>query len=131
MTKSDENRLTGRQTKALPHFAASLSIEGACKAANISKETFYNWIKEPLFKAELERLRNEIVDDAVNQLKISTTKAAETLVSLLDREDRPAIQRAAANDILSHVMKFMELKEIEVRLQTLEAAHNPGGKYEI
>jgi hypothetical protein len=33
MTKSDENRLTARQIKALPHFSASLSIEEACKAA--------------------------------------------------------------------------------------------------
>lgn len=124
MTKTDDNRLTPRQIKALPYFAACLSVERASKEANISKDTFYKWIKEPSFKAELERLRNAIVDDAINQLKISTTKASETLASLLEREDYPAIQRAAANDILSHVMKFMELKEIEVRLTALEVAQS-------
>ncbi len=60
-------------------------------------------------------------------LLIYTVNFTDPLVSLLGREDCPAIQRAAANDILSHAMKFMELKEIEVRLQMLEAAHNPGG----
>ena len=44
--------------------------------------------------------------------------------SLLEREDYPAIQKAAANDILSHVMKFMELEEIEVRLTALEVAQS-------
>lgn len=120
MTKTDEIQLTPRQLKALPFFAASSSIEMACKAANISKDTFYKWLKEPLFKKELDKLRSEVVSDAVNQLKISTIKAASTLFNLLDREDFPAVQRSAANDILGHVTKFMELKEIEERLINLE-----------
>lgn len=127
MTKTDENRLSSRQVKALPYFSVISSVEGACKKANISKETFYKWIKNPLFKTELERLRNSIVDDAISQLKTNTTKATETLVCLLERDDCPAIQRAAANDILNHVLKFMELKEIEDRLKTLEAARELKG----
>lgn len=120
MTECDTNELTDRQLKALPFFASSTSIEAACREADVSKETFYRWIKEPLFKSELDRLRNEIVSDAVNHLKIITTKAATTLSSLLDREDIPGVQRAAANDILGHVMQFMKLKEMEERLKRLE-----------
>lgn len=120
MTEYDKNELSDRQLKALPFFAASASVESACREADVSKETFYRWLKEPLFKAELDKLRNEIVSDAVNHLKIITTKAAATLSTLLDREESPAVQRAAANDILGHVIKFMELKEIEERLKKLE-----------
>lgn len=120
MTETDENQLSPRQLKALHFFASSSSIDGACKEAEISRDTYYLWIKQPLFKSELEKLRNEIVNDAINQLKINTTKAATTLVSLLDRSDSPTIQRATANDILGHVIKFMELKELEERLSRLE-----------
>lgn len=120
MTESDENQLTARQQQALYFFVGSSSIESACREADISKETFYQWLKKPSFKSELERLRNEVVNDAVNHLKSSSTKAVTTLESLLSRDDSPAVQRAAANDILGHVVKFMELREFEERLLKLE-----------
>lgn len=126
MTESDQNRLTSRQLNALPFFAASSSIEAASREANVSKDTFYKWLKDPLFKSELDKLRNEIVTDATNHLKSMTTKAAMTLSALLDREDSPGVQRAAANDILGHVAKFIELKELEERLLKLE--NNPRNK---
>lgn len=120
MTKSDTLSLSKRQEQALPIFASNLTIEEACERAGISRNTFYEWLKEPQFKSELDRLRNEIVNEAVNQLKITSTKAARTLADLLERDDSPTVQRAAANDVLGHVMKFMELKELEDRLADIE-----------
>jgi len=120
MTESDKLSLSKRQTQALPIFASNLTIEEACERAGISRNTFYEWLKEPQFKSELERLRNEIVNEAVNHLKITSTKAAKTLGDLLERDDSPTVQRAAANDVLGHVMKFMELKELEDRLADIE-----------
>jgi predicted DNA-binding protein (UPF0251 family) len=120
MTESDKLSLSKRQTQALPIFASNLTIEEACERAGISRNTFYEWLKEPQFKLELDRLRNEIVNEAVNHLKITSTKAAKTLGDLLERDDSPTVQRAAANDVLGHVMKFMELKELEDRLADIE-----------
>jgi transposase len=120
MTESDKLSLSKRQAQALPIFASNLTIEEACERAGISRNTFYEWLKEPQFKSELERLRNEIVNEAVNHLKMTSTKAAKTLGDLLERDDSPTVQRAAANDVLGHVMKFMELKELEDRLADIE-----------
>lgn len=120
MTKNDTFNLSTRQQQALPLFASNLTIEEACERAGISRNTFYEWLKEPQFKLELDRLRNEIVNDAINYLKSTTTKAARTLANLLEREDNPSVQRAAANDVLGHVMKFIELKELEERLTEME-----------
>jgi DNA-binding CsgD family transcriptional regulator len=120
MTESDNLSLSKRQKQALPIFASNLTIEEACERAGISRNTFYEWLKEPQFKLELDRLRNEIVNEAVNHLKITSTKAAKTLGNLLERDDSPTVQRAAANDVLGHVMKFMELKELEDRLADIE-----------
>lgn len=120
MTESDKLGLSKRQTQALPIFASNLTIEEACERAGISRNTFYEWLKEPQFKLELDRLRNEIVNEAVNHLKMTSIKAAKTLGDLLERDDSPTVQRAAANDVLGHVMKFMELKELEDRLADIE-----------
>lgn len=122
MTKSNENpQLTPKQITALPCFAANATIDAACKEAGISKNAYYKWLKNPAFKSELDRLRNEMVNDAVNQLKAATVKAATTLSSLLDRDDNPSVQRAAANDILNHVGKFKELQELQERIEKLES----------
>ena len=120
MTKSDILSLSKRQKQVLPIFASNLTIEEACEHAGISRNTFYEWLKDPQFKLELDRLRNEIVNEAVNHLKITSTKAARTLTDLLERDDSPTVQRSAANDVLGHVMKFMELKELEDRLADIE-----------
>jgi len=123
MTESDENQdqLTPRQITAIPYFAGNASVEAACEEAGISRDTYYKWLKNSVFNSELDRIRNEIVNDAVNQLKAMTVKAATTLFLLLDRDDNPSVQRAAANDILNHVGKFKELQELQERIEKLES----------
>lgn len=81
-TKIDQNGLTERQRRALPFFVASSSEIEACRQAKIAKQTYYEWLKEPLFKAELHRLRDLVIEDAVEVLKAHTTKAVHTLVLL-------------------------------------------------
>jgi len=80
-----------------------------------------NGLKIPCLNQSLIDFRNEIVSDAVNQLKATTTKAAMTLSLLLERDDNPSVQRAAANDILNHVGKFKELQELQERIEKLES----------
>lgn len=94
MTNADQNGLSERQLKALPFFLSSCSETEACRAARIFKQTYYEWLKDPFFKNELKRLRNSIVEDAVEQLKAHTSKAVETLVKLLD-VDNFTLQRGA------------------------------------
>jgi hypothetical protein len=118
-TKSDKTRLSERQLKAIPFLVSAASDGEGCRQAKIGRQTYYEWIKEPAFKAELSRLRNIVVEDAIQLLKAHTAKAVNTLVKLLD-VDNPTIQRGAANDILQHVTKFKEIQEIEERLETLE-----------
>lgn len=117
--KSQEE-LTKRQLQVLPFLLACPTYEEAARQAHVSVKQIYCWLKTSAFKAELDRRRNEIVQEAVNKLKYHTTKAADTLVSLLSHSN-PTIQRGVANDLLNHVAKFVELREIEERIQFLEA----------
>jgi hypothetical protein len=122
MTKDYENQsteLTERQIKAIPFFISSPTIEAGCKAAKISKNAFYEWMKIPLFKTELNRQRDFVVDEALDTLRNNMTKAVNTLVSLL-ASDSGHIKRYVANDIISHVLKYRELKGIEERLTAIE-----------
>ncbi len=56
-----ESRLTARQLKFLPVLLASPTYTQACKAGRVSRDTLYEWLRQPQFKAELERQRDELV----------------------------------------------------------------------
>jgi len=112
--------LTKRQLQVLPYLLSCPTYEEAARQANVSVKQIYCWLKTPTFRAELDNRRNEVIEEAVNKLKYNTTRAADTLVSLLSHSN-PTIQRGVANDLLNHVVKFIELHEIEERIQLLEA----------
>jgi hypothetical protein len=121
MTEKHEKSLTDRQKQALPFFIGCKSYEEGCRNAGVSKHAFYTWLQNPAFKAELARLQDEVVVDAVQTLKYSMTRATGVLVSLLDNKDNPSLLRSVCNDIIGHVSKF---REIERRLEVLESNAN-------
>lgn len=120
MTKTNVKALTDRQKKSLPYFASSKSYEEGCRKAGISKNTLYEWLKDPLFKARLGEMRDLFIEEAVDVLKSNITKATDVLVALLDHKESPSLVRSVANDIIGHVFKFHEMQEVERRLDVLE-----------
>jgi hypothetical protein len=119
-TKIDENGLSERQKAAIPFFLGSNSYEENCRQAGISKAAFFDWLKNPYFKGELDRAREAVVDEAIGVLKANVTKASSALAGLLEKSNNPAIIRGVANDIIGHVFKVKELQEFEKRLMALE-----------
>ena len=70
MTKTDRNQeLSERQKKAIPFLVQSPTVEDGCKAAKISRETYYQWLANPLFKDELKRQRDQVIEDALKFVK--------------------------------------------------------------
>lgn len=106
MTKSDG--LSLKQMRALPIFCSEVNVEKACAQVGISKQTFYQWMKQPTFRIKLRNMRYAIGNQCIELLKIEVKRAADTLVQLLGENNPPAVRRAAANDILNHVLKFRE-----------------------
>jgi len=111
-----------RQARAIPFLLSSSTITAAAKQANISTAQIYEWLKDPEFKGELERQRSQMLEDAINRLKFGMTKAADTLVALLD-SDNEMVKRGASNDILGHVARFKEIQDLEERILVLEQSN--------
>ena len=65
-------KLTARQQKTIPFIVSSPTYTEGIKRAKISRKAFYEWLKQPEFKAELDLQR----------------KAVEALVGLLDTKDQ-------------------------------------------
>ena len=117
--KTKKTKLTDRQLKAIPIIVVNSTYTGGCKKARLNRTTFYEWLKIPEFKAELNRQRNEITAEAFGVLSQGLTKAVETLVGLLDiKDDR--LKRLAAKDVIDFIIRHKENEDLDERLIEVE-----------
>ena len=126
MTESDkighpdgESTLTARQAKFLPVLLASPTYTKACRKGRVSRGTLYEWLRDPAFKAELDRQRAELTDQGLALLSQNVCKAVETLAGLLGSGDG-RLRRLAARDILDQHTKYRELDELTRRIEAIE-----------
>ena len=115
----EKSELTPRQIKAIPVIVASPTCSEGCKKAKLNRTTFYEWLKEPEFKTELDRQRDEVAAEAFGVLSQGLTKAVEALVSLLDNNDN-RLKRLAAKDIINFIIRHKENEDLDRRLTEVE-----------
>ena len=114
-----KTKLTARQLKAIPIIVTSPTYTEGCKKAKVNRTTFYEWLKIPKFKAELDRQRDEIAAEAFGVLSQGLTKAVETLVGLLDSKDC-RLKRLAAKDVIDFIVRHKENEDLDERLKEVE-----------
>lgn len=120
MNESGQNlTLSEKQLKAIPLILGATSITEGVKSARISKTTFYEWLKDPLFKSEYDRQRKESITLALDELKGLTGEAVKVLRALL-KSKKEGVKLRTATAILDHVGRFIEFGEIEDRLTAIE-----------
>jgi hypothetical protein len=119
MIDTTQQKLTNRQLKAVPFIVTSPTYTEVCEKAKIDRATFYKWLKQPEFKAELDKQRDEISAEAFGILSQSLTKAVETLAALLNTPD-DRLKRLVCNDIIEHTIRHKETEELEERVTAIE-----------
>ena len=109
--------------RELAHEASSFVADRGADGAVAPRKISHPFLKDPAFKAELDRQRKQITAEAFGVLSQSLTKAVETLVVLLDNtNDR--LRRLAAKDIIDFIIRHKENEELEERIAALEQKLN-------
>ena len=116
---NEKSQLTNRQLKVIPLIVTTPTYTEGCNKAKLNRTTFYNWLKQPEFKAELDRQRDEIAAEAFGVLTQSLTKAVEALTGLLDHKD-DRLKRLTAKDIIDFIIRHKENEGLEKRLTEVE-----------
>ena len=104
---ADKERLTRRQLHALPFLISNPNVEIAAKQSSISTKQMFDWLNQPAFRQELESRKNEAVNQAVDRLKATASKACETLIGLLDHAESESVRHRVAIDLLNMTLKYM------------------------
>ena len=76
----DENSLTPRQLLALPYLAHAPSVAEGARLANVGRTTLYRWMSDWIFRAQIERTREESVSLAHTQLQVSWSKYYQSVL---------------------------------------------------
>ena len=112
VTEKKSETLSPHQAAALPYAALEPSISAGARAARISRFTLVRWMREPAFRAELERVRHNISDLAFSELEGFTLKGVIRLVQLLDHPDSN-VRHRAAKTVLSTSIAARQDRQLE------------------
>lgn len=118
-------KMTRKMELAALALVTEPTIKDAADHVKVSESTLLRWMKREDFQAVHLEMKHKAVGQAIALMQKSTTKAVETLISVLDDEDTPATVRvAAARIFIDRALKSVELENIQTRLDELERRAN-------
>ena len=99
--------------------ASGMSVKDAAVIAGCTESTAYSISCSDEFRHEVNRLRTQAMEQAVGVLTNAATKAAQSLVKLLDSEDEKIVL-SAASKLMDRVGPMQELQELRSRIDAIE-----------
>ena len=111
-----------RQTKLIAALLdpANKSQELACAAAGVPVRTLQNWLADDDFVAALRAAEGQLVNHAARRLLTLTDDAIAALADNLSEYSKPMHSLRAAELVLTHVLRWREVQDLEARIVALE-----------
>jgi transposase-like protein len=121
-----------KKEEAIAALLTHRNIEEAARASGIGTQTLLRWLRIPEFDKAYREARRDTFSQSVARLQQASSAAVSTLLKVMVDPNAPASSRIrAADSVLSHTAKAIELEDIDVRVTELERvaeAAKPSGK---
>src|ERR1039458_3990060 len=115
--------LKPKQEEAIMALLSNRTVEDAARVVKITPRTLYRWLNEPGFDAAYRQARRTAFSQCTARLQQASRAAVSVLLRVLtDRATPAAVQVRAADSVLNHAAKSMEIEDIEARVAELERA---------
>ena len=99
------------------------NIEEAARSIGIGSATLLRWLKDPDFDTAYREARRAAFRQSVARLQQASGAAVTTLLKLMiDPATPPSTRARAADSVLDHSAKAIEIEDIEARVSELERA---------
>lgn len=97
------------------------TVEEAARVAGVSLATLIRWMKIPEFDQEYRAARRAAFGQSVARLQQASSAAVSVLLKVMaDPSSPPSTRVRAADSVIGHSNKAIELEDIEARLAALE-----------
>ena len=131
--KAPGGKFGRKKEAAIAALLTQRNLEEAAKAAGIGANTLLRWMKVPEFQTAYREARRTAYSQAVARLQQGATAAATTLLKVMLDQGKPAsIKVCAAECVMNHSSKHIEIEDVEFRVGELERAaeaqKNNGGR---
>jgi hypothetical protein len=96
-------------------------VEDAARAVKIAPRTLYRWMKESDFDAAYREARRAAFGQCVARLQQASSAAVSVMLKILADPSAPAAARLRAADmVVTHSAKAIEIEDVEARVSALE-----------
>jgi hypothetical protein len=125
-------KFTRKMGEAVIAVLTQRNLQEAAHEAGIGIATLMRWQKVPEFQEALRIARREALSQTIGRLQQGASAAATTLLKVMLDQNTPASTKIrAADSVMNHALRAMELEDVLERLTELERAADPsksGGK---
>jgi len=112
-----------KKEEAIVALLSHRNIEEAAKAIGIAANTLFNWLKVPEFQTAYREARRAAFAQSIARLQQASSVAVSVLVKTMVDPAAPHSTRVrAADSVLAHAKKAIEIEDIDVRVTALEQA---------
>jgi transposase-like protein len=121
--KGHGSKFSRKMEEAIAALLVQRNVEEAARSINIGSATLIRWMKLPEFQTAYREARRAAFGQSMARLQQGTSAAATTLLKIMLDQNSPASTRVrAAECIMNHAAKAMEIEDIDVRVTALEQA---------
>ena len=116
-------KFSRKKDEAIAALLTQRNIEEAARSIGIAPNTLLRWMKEAEFDTAYRDAKRAAFGQSIARLQQGTSAAATTLLKIMIDPNAPAsVRLRAADSVLNHAVKAIEIEDIEARLSELERA---------
>ena len=112
-------RLKVKQTLAVDLLASGMTVSETARKVGVDRRTIYRWYDDPVFMAELEDRRQELLDSMLDQHLLAGRMATAKLVQSMESSEEGIALRAATELYRGSLRAYHTIDERK-RLERLE-----------
>ena len=121
--KGHGSKFTRKKEEAIAALLTQPNLEEAAKTVGIAPNTLLSWLKLTEFQAAYREARRAAFSQSIALLQQATSAAVSTLLKVMVDPSTPASTKVrAADSVMSHAAKAVEIEDIEARISGLERA---------
>ena len=110
-----------KKEETIAALLSQRNIEDAARFVNIGTKTLLRWLQLPEFDRAYREARRAAFSQSIARLQRASSAAAATLLKIMVDPTAPAACRIrAADSVLGHAAKAIEIEDIEARVSELE-----------
>ena len=110
-----------KKEETIAALLSQRNIEEAARFVNIGTKTLLRWLQLPEFDKAYREARRAAFSQSIARLQQASSAAVATLLKIMVDPSAPAASRIrAADSVLGHAAKAIEIEDIEARVSELE-----------